>query len=107
MGVYVKQTSTTQGHTGNKLILRYMHMQVDSLAVIKGQTVSAGQKLGLVGSTGDSTGPHLHFDINYKGKYSGISVSDCLNPAAFFPYITLIQGSTAEVPPYGEDYNYA
>ena len=66
----IKQTTNVKGHTGNMLILRYMHMQEGSLAVIKKQTVSAGQKLGLVGSTGDSTGPHLHFDINYKRKYS-------------------------------------
>lgn len=107
MGVYVKLTSNVTGHTGNQLIMRYMHMQSNSLCVTSGQSISANTKLGLVGNTGESSGAHLHFDINYKGKYLGITVADCLNPAAFFPNLTLLQGPTAEVPPYGEDYNYA
>jgi murein DD-endopeptidase MepM/ murein hydrolase activator NlpD len=41
----------------------YGHMQGSSLAVAVGDTVSRGQQLGLVGSTGASTGPHLHFAI--------------------------------------------
>ena len=45
----------------------YMHMT--NYVVKKGQAVSAGQLIGYVGSTGISTGPHLHFGISYNGTY--------------------------------------
>ena len=45
----------------------YMHMT--NYVVSKGQAVSAGQVIGYVGSTGISTGNHLHFGISYNGSY--------------------------------------
>lgn len=45
----------------------YMHMT--NYVVGSGQTVSAGQLIGYVGSTGISTGNHLHFGISYNGVY--------------------------------------
>ena len=45
----------------------YMHMT--RYTVRSGQAVSAGQVIGYVGSTGVSTGPHLHFGISYNGSY--------------------------------------
>jgi len=45
----------------------YMHMT--HYIVSPGQYVTAGQVIGYVGSTGGSTGPHLHFGISYNGKY--------------------------------------
>ncbi|WP_448005274.1 M23 family metallopeptidase [Agromyces bauzanensis] len=53
-----------QHNIGGELITTsYAHMQYGSLAVSEGQRVSAGQQLGLVGSTGQSTGPHLHLEM--------------------------------------------
>jgi murein DD-endopeptidase MepM/ murein hydrolase activator NlpD len=45
----------------------YGHMVQGSLAVHQGQSVGAGQRLGNVGTTGQSTGPHLHFEILLGG----------------------------------------
>ena len=45
----------------------YMHMT--HYIVAPGQYVNAGQVIGYVGSTGGSTGPHLHFGIAYNGTY--------------------------------------
>jgi murein DD-endopeptidase MepM/ murein hydrolase activator NlpD len=60
-------------HGGGKATL-YGHQS--RIAVSPGQTVGAGAGIGYVGSTGNSTGPHLHFEVRING--------DPVNPA---PYI--------------------
>ena len=45
----------------------YMHMT--HYIVKRGQHVTQGQVIGYCGSTGGSTGPHLHFGISYRGSY--------------------------------------
>lgn len=48
------------------VLTRYCHLR--KITVEEGSKVNAGQKIGEMGSTGLSTGPHLHFEIIYSGE---------------------------------------
>ncbi|WP_213453925.1 peptidoglycan DD-metalloendopeptidase family protein [Rhizomonospora bruguierae] len=55
-------------HAGN-YITRYCHQLVRPLVHI-GQMVRAGQQIGIVGTSGHSSGPHLHFEVHINGDRS-------------------------------------
>ena len=77
----VTRTAYQAGGAGNYVSINHLdgfssvYMHMTHYVVSPGQTVSQGQLIGYVGSTGISTGPHLHFGISYAGAY--------VNPLAY------------------------
>jgi hypothetical protein len=53
---------------GSRISSTYAHMQFGSVPLRAGQVVEAGTPVGRVGTTGASTGPHLHFELAYGSK---------------------------------------
>lgn len=56
-----------------------MYSHMSAVSVAQGKTVNAGQKIGEVGSTGNSTGNHLHFAI-HKNRNGAIDYDDTVDP---------------------------
>lgn len=54
---------------GQSVLTVYAHLQRDSSPLRVGDQVSVGDFIGLVGNTGTSTGPHLHFEVRIDGVY--------------------------------------
>lgn len=74
-GNYVMINHGVNAEDGKTYITLYGHCS--SLAVSKGQAVVKGQVIGYVGSTGNSTGPHLHLEVRINGKIT--------DPLKYFP----------------------
>jgi murein DD-endopeptidase MepM/ murein hydrolase activator NlpD len=82
-GVHVLLTPAVSA--GKPVVYLYGHLS--GVTVGDGGVVSAGQLLGAVGSTGNSTGPHLHFEVDV----SGVPV----NPCSIFPAGYLVPAGVA------------
>jgi len=67
-------TAEEQGSYGLTVVVRHpngfesRYAHLSSLDVREGDTVAQGQQVGRVGSTGRSTGPHLHFEVTQAGR---------------------------------------
>ena len=70
----IVQAAERAGGYGNKIdishgynyLTRYAHLS--KIDVTRGQKVKRGEKIGEVGSTGKSTGPHLHYEVRFKNE---------------------------------------
>ncbi|WP_214849852.1 M23 family metallopeptidase [Exiguobacterium sp. s193] len=83
-------TASSSGPYGNHVMIAHqlngktyttVYAHMSSLNARAGQRVSQGQQIGALGSTGNSTGPHLHFEIHVGGYvYSGTGPANSVNP---------------------------
>ena len=70
----VVRSAGWRGGYGNAVVVEHadgteaLYGHCDSVKVHEGQRVKAGQTIGTVGSTGRSTGPHLHFELRENGE---------------------------------------
>ena len=55
---------------------------------VKGDTVSANNVIGYVGSTGASTGAHLHFTVISNGSTGGHNINNTIEPMFFYENIS-------------------
>ena len=83
-GNYVVVRSTFK-IDGKKVTLRVIYGHMTSVKVKIGQYISSGQVLGTVGSTGYSTGPHLHFEFRLQDNPSA-KIKKRLNPLNYVKY---------------------
>lgn len=76
---------------GNGLVTRYAHMS--GFRTVVGKPVQPGEQIGLIGSTGRSTGPHLHFEVRVGDR--------AVNPRPFLeavPHVLQKTGASAAQP---------
>ena len=75
VGDGVVEFAGVQGGYGNVVIVRHpkdhttLYAHLSKISVGRGQNVSQGQLVGLVGATGWATGPHLHFEFRVNGQH--------------------------------------
>jgi len=99
----IVKTSSATDKNGNFIVIdhadgfstKYLHLK--NRSVKAGERVASGTTIGLVGNTGKSTGPHLHFEILESGKP--------VNPASFIPFKSNRKGVKSIAVPKKQDAN--
>jgi murein DD-endopeptidase MepM/ murein hydrolase activator NlpD len=77
---------------GEDYVTVYAHMQDDSLKVTPGQKITAGTPLGKMGTTGMSTGKHLHWELQKAKKYAWNDTGlNFIEPVAFFDALSRLE----------------
>lgn len=79
------QNTSWNGQTANYVVLehecglvtKYWHLRKNSVSVALGDAVVKGQQIGLMGSSGISTWPHLHFQVEQNGTHVEPYMGDC------------------------------
>ena len=75
VGMGVVESAGTMGGYGNAVVVKHnnghstVYAHLSKMLVKRGQSVSQGQTIGLVGATGWATGPHLHFEFRVNGRH--------------------------------------
>lgn len=67
-GMRANGTGTIELDHGGGLTTRYLHMYADGILVQVGDAVTVGQQIGRTGSSGNSTGCHLHYEVLIDGQ---------------------------------------
>ena len=110
VGDGVVEFAGVQGGFGNMVIVNHggnhstVYAHLSRIQVRKGQTVQKGQVIGAVGSTGWSTGPHLHFEFRVNGahvdpqKIIQQAQSDPISPAARSRFTTVVEQARTQLP---------
>ena len=89
-GVYVRLSHPTLKYRNGFVSSFYAHL--DHAVVQRGQMVRAGDKIGVQGNTGNSTGPHLHFELRLiDGAGNYIKVNPDLGKGRFDPYAFFVE----------------
>jgi hypothetical protein len=82
----------------------FAHMQDGSLKVKKGQKIPAGTPLGKMGTTGMSTGKHLHWELRLgKQHIWNDTGKDYIEPIGFFKALIAMEASIASAPVTGDE----
>lgn len=87
----IVETDDVDPATGKKIRVGFKHMILSSSTLKVNDSIVTGQKVGEVGNTGNSTGPHLDLSMwsnpNSNGSYDWSQKENGINPQRFFPNV--------------------